>query len=427
MKNPVTTLSLFAGLLLSPLTGWSQSSYLQQTFEPGGNTSSPDSPNLVFTNVGGLPYTGTLAQATSANNTNSFPTTAAVASEGITGWGVVNNEGNGIETSILTFAPVAFPVISGNFLSFRLSSCQTNNGGGIDDATTNNGALVSIAYNGSSTFTETLKVLGVNRGSVFTYGATGIATTPAPINTATPTLTTVTSPNDVTGNGQNLALTGNRGYSTVRLAFGSNITQIQIRITLVANDKTAIFIDDVRIGSGGPLPVELTAFDAVRQNNAVLLKWATASEKDNDAFEVQRGTSPTNFETLARVAGQGTTSRGYTYQWQDNQPLAGVSYYRLRQLDFDGSASYSPVAIVGQAGRFAVPTFSPNPTTGFVTLASDLGNARYRVLNTLGQVLLTGQATSGETINMQSLRAGSYFLEIQSASGRQVQRFIREL
>ena len=133
-------------------------------------------------------------------------------------------------------------------------------------------------------------------------------------------LTILNSPTDVTGNGQNLRLTGSNGYSTVRLEFGANIIHIQVQITLTANDKTAIFIDDARIGSDGPLPVELTAFDAVRQNNKVQLKWATASEKNNAASEVQRGSSPTSFETLVRVAGQGTTSRGQTYEWQDSSP-----------------------------------------------------------------------------------------------------------
>ena len=91
-----------------------------------------------------------------------------------------------------------------------------------------------------------------------------------------------------------------------------------MRITLASNDKTAIFIDDLRIGSDGPLPVELTAFDAVRQNGKILLKWATASEKNNAAFEVPRGSSPTNIETLVRMAGQGTTSRSQAYEWQDS-------------------------------------------------------------------------------------------------------------
>nr|WP_242582847.1 T9SS type A sorting domain-containing protein [Hymenobacter telluris] len=71
--------------------------------------------------------------------------------------------------------------------------------------------------------------------------------------------------------------------------------------------------------------------------------------------------------------------------------------------------------------------FFPNPTTGLVTLNAALGTVKYRVLNTLGQTVLTGEAQGGNTVDMQSLRTGAYFLELQSASGRTVQRFMREL
>ncbi|AII53314.1 T9SS type A sorting domain-containing protein [Hymenobacter sp. APR13] len=197
-----------------------------------------------------------------------------------------------------------------------------------------------------------------------------------------------------------------------------------MEIFLTATNKTAVFIDDVRIGSNRPLPVELKSFTAEPTAKGTQLKWATASEKNNVGFDVQRGTDTNEFTTIARVAGQGTTARSHSYEWLDTRPLAGLSYYRLRQLDTDGTEAFSPVVAV-KAGA-AQTTFFPNPTTGQIMLSAAPGPVHYRVLNPLGQALLAGEAAGGGIVDVQALRPGSYFLELQTAAGRQVQRFVRE-
>ncbi|PKV63554.1 SGNH/GDSL hydrolase family protein [Pontibacter ramchanderi] len=95
-----------------------------------------------------------------------------------------------------------------------------------------------------------------------------------------------------------------------------------------------------------PLPVELNNFKGVATQSGVQLSWETASELDNAFFEVQRGQSATEFDSVGRVEGAGTTSLPQRYTYQDEMAAQGVHYYRLRQVDYDGTESYSAVLAV---------------------------------------------------------------------------------
>lgn len=121
----------------------------------------------------------------------------------------------------------------------------------------------------------------------------------------------------------------------------------------------------VTLGSGdasNPLPVELTLFDAHLSGNQVDLVWETATELNNDFFEVQRSIDGNNFETIEIISGAGTTKETQNYRTVDYQPLAGTSYYRLRQVDFNGDYEFSKVVTVNNNGQVNVSLY-PNPTS----------------------------------------------------------------
>lgn len=90
------------------------------------------------------------------------------------------------------------------------------------------------------------------------------------------------------------------------------------------------------------LPVELVDISASFANEKVNLKWVTASELNNDKFEIYRSINGTDFEYLGEVKGNGTTSTLHEYTFVDNSPENGTIYYRIKQIDFDGSYEYSP-------------------------------------------------------------------------------------
>ncbi|WP_210521113.1 choice-of-anchor D domain-containing protein [Hymenobacter terricola] len=186
--------------------------------------------------------------------------------------------------------------------------------------------------------------------------------------------------------------------------------------------------DNVTFGQAiNPLPVELTVFSAQRQSgNAVSVAWTTASEKNSAYFEVQRSLDGREFATVATAAGQGTSSQINAYTALDKTAPAAQLYYRLRQVDRNGTAAFSPVVTVAGSGSVAKVLLYPNPAQGSISFLVAAAMP-YRVLNQLGQPLLHGTTETGTTtIALDKLVSGLYFLELQTAAGRVVQKFEKE-
>lgn len=123
-------------------------------------------------------------------------------------------------------------------------------------------------------------------------------------------------------------------------------------------------------GAQNPLPVELISFDAKPKGNAVELTWVTASEKDNAYFEIQRSINGKDFERITTVKGAGNSITTIEYLTMDESPVAGTSYYQLKQVDFDGTSDYSKIATVNyKFGRnFELISISPSMASTFTQL-----------------------------------------------------------
>lgn len=99
-------------------------------------------------------------------------------------------------------------------------------------------------------------------------------------------------------------------------------------------------------GGGGPLPIELLNFNADVTEHGVALTWTTALEIDNDYFTIERSVDGVDFEVVKTIDGAGNSAITRHYADLDDQPVTGESYYRLKQTDFDGRFSYSPIVRV---------------------------------------------------------------------------------
>lgn len=117
-------------------------------------------------------------------------------------------------------------------------------------------------------------------------------------------------------------------------------------------------------GGSHPLPVTLVSFTGKVADEKVVLEWTTASEYNNAYFDVQRSEDGVTFETIGRVNGKGTSTVRNDYRFIDIQPLIGVNYYRLKQVDTDGKFEYTKVIAVNftqeDAGSAQVLVY-PNP------------------------------------------------------------------
>ncbi|MEH0157243.1 hypothetical protein V6R21_24230 [Limibacter armeniacum] len=110
------------------------------------------------------------------------------------------------------------------------------------------------------------------------------------------------------------------------------------------------------------LPIKLIFFSAKKQSESVILTWATASEKNNDYFEIQRSTDGKTYETIGKINGNGTTQSRVNYKYTDNPPV-GILYYRLKQIDYNGLYEYFNLKYIHQINEKIDITLLGNPIT----------------------------------------------------------------
>jgi Secretion system C-terminal sorting domain len=167
------------------------------------------------------------------------------------------------------------------------------------------------------------------------------------------------------------------------------------------------------------LPVELFQFGVQNtegsKNNLV---WRTESEKDNKTFDIERSTDGKTFHSIGQVKGNNKPS---SYQFVDNQPFA-TSYYRLRQIDFDGTETLSKVVSVELKGKGKGLTVYPTlVSNGILTVDTEGGQLRdFSVMNLLGQQVLVGKTTT--QIDVSALAKGTYMLKV----GSEVAKFVKQ-
>ncbi|MEK7256243.1 MAG: T9SS type A sorting domain-containing protein, partial [Bacteroidota bacterium] len=180
----------------------------------------------------------------------------------------------------------------------------------------------------------------------------------------------------------------------------------------------------------------LTTFDARLQENQTHLTWRTASEKDNAGFEIERSNDGTDWQTLAFVPGNGTTSEPHDYHFTDENPQPGDNYYRLKQLDFSGAAEYSDTRHVRLAsGKLEDVLVSPNPVPAGQTLsvsnplegAGGDGIESVQLMDVLGRIVWEGSQFEGEKLEISlppDLSKGLCWLVLNGGGERVVRKVL---
>jgi len=191
-----------------------------------------------------------------------------------------------------------------------------------------------------------------------------------------------------------------------------------IRITCVANRRDEIVSYTVTSSGAtctacsSTLPIELSAFTAVKADNYVDLAWATLSERDNEWFVVERSEDGQLFELIGSMPGAGNSSSLINYMIRDNYPLQETSYYRLKQIDFNGKFTYSEIRSVTFD---AVAGISPNPANDQLTVSwKYLDDSQISLTNAMGQEVRIPVVKSKESLLFETadLPEGIYFLKI---------------
>lgn len=314
---------------------------------------------------------------------------------------------------VLAGIPTTWEVLPsiGRSLSFRMTVRDNNPSGG---CTTEKNMTVTT----SGTIGPFL-VTAPNGGESYSAGSTQAITwnvantTNAPVNCANVSILLSTD------GGASFSIltssTPNDGSENVTLNVAPT-DAARIMIQAVGNVFYDVSNSDFAITTA--LPVELSAFAAVWENNAVRLKWTTATETNNRGYFIERSTGNTHlFANIGWVDGHGTTTLKQHYQYNDFAIQPGETYYyRLRQTDLDGAIHYSDIRTITVTGAGREIALFPNPANDKIRIewpeGLHPGEGLVIILNETGrQVRELAYSAGSEELDIQTLPPGLYLVQ----------------
>ncbi|MBN4066145.1 T9SS type A sorting domain-containing protein, partial [Candidatus Amoebophilus asiaticus] len=174
-----------------------------------------------------------------------------------------------------------------------------------------------------------------------------------------------------------------------------------------------------------PLPIDLLSFDVAAKGMGVELKWETATEINNDYFTIEKSVDGIYFEEISDIEGAGNSSVAIKYNYTDENPYEGTSYYRLKQTDFDGKWEVFPMKAVkwGKADEFKILSVGPNPVTDQINidyLVSSGVEVSCMIYNLQGKLLYEKNTQASKGVNnftyneAGNLEQGIYILVLKN-------------
>ncbi len=205
--------------------------------------------------------------------------------------------------------------------------------------------------------------------------------------------------------------------------------------TISVPDPPTTSIGDAQldVSGGGALPVTLTSFNASLVGKTVVLNWETTAETNNDYFEVERATPLTgSFEPIGQVAGAGFSTEANNYSLTDLNYVAGENFYRLKQVNFDGTSAISEVISISVSndpeGGLSLLAF-PNPASDRINLqVAGLTNDKTQVqlYSATGRLVRSLRFVSADAeLEINDLPSGVYLLRLMDGESQTTTRIVK--
>lgn len=169
------------------------------------------------------------------------------------------------------------------------------------------------------------------------------------------------------------------------------------------------------------LPVDITSFSVAKDDNKALLSWNTENEINLLRYEVEKSTDGRSFIKLTGKTARGNSSNTYTAT--DDKPVNGISYYRLKSIDKDGSYRYSIILKVDFTQKYLV-SILPNPAHDYIIINGADKFKRVQLLDLDGKVVQQFTRSSNNRYSIAGLPQGVYLLQLINDDERQVEKIV---
>lgn len=225
-------------------------------------------------------------------------------------------------------------------------------------------------------------------------------------------------------------------YSIALPASCENITNLRIGFRWYNNDDgvgtdPSFAVDDITITV--PLPIELLSFKGKTTESYNELYWTTLSEVNNDYFVLEKSFNGHNFVEIAEIDAAGYSNEKLDYYMIDKNINEGISYYRLKQVDYDAHFSYSKIIALNNTtenkNQLEIQDLSPNPASKYinVVLNKNIDAYHIEIYDLSGKLVMQldrKENTSNININIASLSKGVYLLKLISSNETETTKFI---
>jgi len=225
--------------------------------------------------------------------------------------------------------------------------------------------------------------------------------------------------------GGNIIALGNGGLSPFMYGINDSALQNNNKFTCKAPGTYMIHLvdangcrDSVSIILDLPLPVELISFTGHAEKNYNMLEWITASEINNDYFTLEKSPDGIAFDTLATIDGAGNSNIVLNYSKTDEHPYPHISYYRLKQTDFNGNYKYSRIIPLLHSGNAVALEYTYNADADELTvffIANDNRQKSVELIDAIGRKIYTATTQDAYMqINTAAYAKGVYFLTMKT-------------
>lgn len=202
---------------------------------------------------------------------------------------------------------------------------------------------------------------------------------------------------------------------------GTRTIRIRLQSGFTSGSGADGYFDDLSLTTPVTLPVTWIHFEARAFTDYIQVNWATGNEKENALFILQRSADGTTWENISQQEGAGESTTQRIYHYVDEKPVDGINYYRLQQIDNDGSSSYSKVISCSINKETAYSIFpNPCPQDQRIQIIAE-GNTFIQIYSINGENVFSG---SIEDFDSSTLGAGVYFLVIEGKEKTQYERLI---